>query len=192
MIDVSTMPEEAIVIASETNARYLPDHFNKKLLPSIIDCYRLYCINAIERQFISRIVEKFYQRTQPSLERSKMSLLNRRELLKLSATAATGITLFPGSFALAGSPATADATPAHAAPSADRQVPISDKYITCFYQINRAALEAFTENQRLPNGPDYLHIMSHSAPRSEGFLGRGKNTACLWRKLQMGARIRSG
>src|SRR5438270_37474 len=93
-----------------------------------------------------------------------MRLVSRRNLLKYSAASAAGLTLFPKAFAHAQAPVSGD---------------LSDKYITCFYQIGKDALERFAENQALPNGAQYIHIMSHSAPRKEGWGGRGKNVhAC--------------
>jgi hypothetical protein len=41
---------------------------------------------------------------------------------------------------------------------------IGDKYVTCFYQFNSEAIDALTKNKALPNGKQYLHIFTHSAP----------------------------
>jgi len=85
--------------------------------------------------------------------------ITRRDLLRISAASAVGMAVFPHlSSAAAEAPA----------------IDFSDRYVTCFYQFNREALEAFTASNRLPNGPGYTHVMSHSAPRKEGFSGRGK------------------
>jgi hypothetical protein len=88
-----------------------------------------------------------------------MSVISRRELLQKTAVAAAGIALLPRASTHAANAGKPD---------------LSEKYVTCFYQFGHEALERFTENQSLPNGAGFLHIMSHSAPRSEGFAGRGK------------------
>jgi hypothetical protein len=40
----------------------------------------------------------------------------------------------------------------------------ADPWITCFYQFGARALKELSGPQGLPDGPDYLHIFSHSHP----------------------------
>jgi hypothetical protein len=40
----------------------------------------------------------------------------------------------------------------------------AERKITCFYQFGKAALEALAGPEGLPNGPQYLHLFSHSHP----------------------------
>jgi hypothetical protein len=39
-----------------------------------------------------------------------------------------------------------------------------EPYVTCFYQFGKNALEALSGPEGLPNGPQFLHIFSHSHP----------------------------
>lgn len=51
---------------------------------------------------------------------------------------------------------------ARGAPSAATRP--ADRYVTCFYQFTPAALAALTGEKGLPDGPEFLHIFSHSHP----------------------------
>lgn len=54
---------------------------------------------------------------------------------------------------------------ARARPAApERAAEAADPHITCFYQFGALALKSLSGPQGLPDGPDFLHIFSHSHP----------------------------
>ncbi|MBV9468004.1 MAG: hypothetical protein JO316_02435 [Abitibacteriaceae bacterium] len=90
-----------------------------------------------------------------------MEHLTRRNFLKVTG-ASVALLSWPK---LSHTAETIDLVPDTQRPSS-RSVTGQDnrQYITCFYQFGKQALAALGGQNGLPNGPQYLHIFSHSHP----------------------------
>jgi hypothetical protein len=76
-----------------------------------------------------------------------MGRVTRRTFLKSTAAATTAL-LLPDRLTTAAPPPTTQPTP--------------DKYVTCFYQVNTAGLKDLAGPAALPNGDQYLHLITCS------------------------------
>src|SRR5687767_2236575 len=93
-----------------------------------------------------------------SIRRSNMPSFSRRQIMAAAAAITAGLWTDQTRGQTRPTTKTLATAPAPSAPAA------GDRYVTCFYQFGKEALQQLGGANGLPNGPRFLHIFSHSGP----------------------------